>query len=181
MTSENNTYEPQYTPDEAVKEEQEENSAAEMTVDPIAEAQARIAELEKSLVYLQSDFHNYRRRKEEDFIAQQKYIAGQLLKDLLPILDNFERALQFAEQTQSFEKLVSGVQGTQKQLATFLTKAGITPIEALGQEFDPTYHEAIGHTADSDQPENTITEELQKGYLLHGRVLRPTVVKVAGG
>ncbi len=176
MTEENSAYQPDDAP-----ENTDENVWEEALTDPLAEAQARIAELEKGILYLQADFSNYRRRKEEEFIAQQKYIAGQLLKDLLPILDNFERALQFAERTQSFEKLVAGVQGTQKQLSAFLSKAGVTSIETLGKEFDPTYHEAIGHTEGSDAPENTVTEELQKGYLLHDRVLRPAMVKVSGG
>ncbi len=178
MTTDNEFEPTTDAPEEVSQEPIVEEIPAE---DPLATAQAQIAELEKSLLYAQADFNNYRRRKEEEFVAQQKYIAGQLLKDLLPILDNFERALQFAEQSQSFEKLIAGVQGTQKQLATFLTKAGVTPIEALGQEFDPTYHEAIGHTEDTDAPENTVTEELQKGYMLHDRVLRPAMVKVAGG
>lgn len=166
---------------EDIEEPVNEERPDETTAPPLLEAQERIAELEKGLLYLQADFHNYRRRKEEEFVAQQKYNAAQLLKDLLPILDNFERALQAAEQSQSFEKLIAGVQGTQKQLSAFLSKAGVSPIDSLGKEFDPTFHEAIGRSADSDAPENTVAEELQKGYMLHDRVLRPAMVKVAGG
>lgn len=176
MTTENSATQLDDAPENTSENLQEENLE-----DLLAGAEARIAELEKGILYVQADFNNYRRRKEEEFIAQQKYIASQLLKELLPIVDNFERALQFAQQTQSFERLIAGVQGTQKQLAAFLSKAGVTPIEALGAEFDPTYHEAIGHTEGSDLPENTVAEELQKGYLLHDRVLRPAMVKVAGG
>ena len=111
----------------------------------------------------------------------QKYATGEFIKNLLPVLDNFERALKAAEQTQNYDALIGGVNGTLKQLLSALQKAGITPIEAVGQEFDPNYHEAIGHTESDEFPANTVAEELQRGYIMHDRVLRPTLVKVAQG
>lgn len=158
----------------------EELSRLEILEAELESAQTQIAELEKARIYQQAEFQNYRRRRDEEFVAQQKYIAGTLFKDLLPVLDNFERALQAAEQTQNFDKLINGVQGTMKQLRTFLEKSGIAPIEAVGKEFDPEFHEAIGTVEDSEQPPNTVVEELQRGYVIHERVLRPTLVKISG-
>ena len=140
---------------------------------------AKLEKADKDNLYLQAEFQNYRRRKEEEFKSQQKFLSENLLKEILPAVDNFERALLAAEQSQSFDKLISGVNGTLKQLHTLLSKAGVAPIEAVGKEFDPNFHEAIGHVDDSAHPSNTVAEEVQRGYLLHDRVLRPALVKVA--
>ena len=140
---------------------------------------AQLDKAEKEQLYLQAEFQNYRRRKEEEFKSQQKFLSEKLIKEMLPAVDNFERALLAAEQNQSFEKLIGGVNGTLKQLHTLLSNAGVAPIEAVGKEFDPNFHEAIGHTDDSAHPANTVAEEVQRGYTLHDRVLRPALVKVA--
>lgn len=141
----------------------------------------RAEEADKRFVYAQAEFQNVKRRMEEEFRKQLKYANSEFIKNLLPVLDNFERALKAAEQTQNYDALIGGVNGTLKQLLSALQKAGVTPIEAVGQEFDPTYHEAIGHTESDEYPANTVAEELQKGYLMEDRVLRPTLVKVAQG
>ena len=145
----------------------------------VEDLKAKLEKAEKDNLYLQAEFQNYRRRKEDEFKSQQKYLSENLLKEILPAVDNFERALLAAEQSQSFDKLISGVNGTLKQLHTLLLKAGVAPIEAVGKEFDPNFHEAIGHVDDSVHPANTVAEEVQRGYLLHDRVLRPALVKVA--
>ncbi len=145
----------------------------------LEDVRARLEKADNANLYIQAEFQNYRRRKEEEFKTQQKFLSENLLKEILPAVDNFERALLAAEQNQSFEKLIGGVNGTLKQLHTLLTKAGVAPIEAVGKEFDPNFHEAIGHTEGSGHPANTVTEEVQRGYLLHDRVLRPALVKVA--
>jgi molecular chaperone GrpE len=84
-------------------------------------------------------------------------------------------------ETQDYEKLVGGVNAVHRQMLDLLAREGVTPIDALNQPFDPNYHNAVATESDTDQPENTVVEELQKGYLLGGRVLRPTLVKVSGG
>ena len=145
----------------------------------LEEAKSRTEQVEKALLYTQAEFQNYRRRKEDEFKSQQKFLTENLLKEILPVVDNFERALQAAEQNQSFEKLIGGVNGTLKQLHTFLQKSGVTPLEVVGKEFDPNFHEAIGHTEGSAYPANTVAEEIQRGYAIHDRVLRPALVKVA--
>jgi molecular chaperone GrpE len=145
----------------------------------LEEERRKREEAEKRLIYQQAEFQNFRRRKEEENAALQKFGNSELLKNLLPTLDNFERALAAAEKTKNFDALVGGVSGTLKQLQAFLKKSGVTPIEALGREFDPNFHEAIGHTDSGEYPPNTVAEEVQRGYVMHDRVLRPSLVKVA--
>ena len=145
------------------------------------DARRQIEELKKQVLYGQAEFQNFRRRKEDEHKDLARYANGELIKTLLPILDNFDRALQAAEQTRNFDALIGGVSGTSKQLQTFLQKAGVTPIETLGKDFDPNFHEAIGHSDDPAYSANTVAEEVQRGYLMHDRVLRPALVKVAQG
>ncbi|HZP81577.1 MAG TPA: nucleotide exchange factor GrpE [Chthonomonadaceae bacterium] len=147
----------------------------------LEEMRTRAEEAEKRILYVQAEFQNYRRRKEEEQAGLQKYNNSELIKALLPIIDNFERALAAAEQTRNFDALVGGVSGTLKQLRAFLEKAGVKPIESVGKEFDPNFHEAIGHTDSDEYPANTVAEEVQKGYVMHDRVLRPSLVKVSQG
>jgi molecular chaperone GrpE len=145
------------------------------------EARARADDAEKRVLYLQADYQNYRRRRDEEQIGLSRFANAEMIKSLLPVLDNFERALRAAEQTHNLDALVAGVSGTLKQLTTFLEKAGVTPIEAVGKEFDPKFHEAIGHAESDEFPPHTVAEELQKGYVMHDRVLRPSLVKVVQG
>jgi molecular chaperone GrpE len=164
-------------------------------VDELDDARRRIEEAEdradkarkiaeeaaKKLMYLQAEFQNYRRRRDDERSSDLKHANSELIKQLLPIIDNFERALDAAERTSNFEALVGGVSGTLKQLQAFLSKAGVHRIEALGQEFDPNFHEAIGASSSDEYPANTVAEEIQPGYVMHEKVLRPSLVKVAQG
>lgn len=136
---------------------------------------------EKRLLYLQAEFQNFRRRMTDEKAALDKFAGEKVIKELLPIVDNFERGLSAAKATSNFDALVGGVSGILKQMDALLQKSGVTPIEAVGKEFDPNLHEAIGIAEDSDLPSNTVAEELQRGYLLHDRVLRPSLVKVSQG
>ncbi len=145
------------------------------------ELRQRVEEAERRLAYAQAEFQNISKRKDEQYQSNLKYITSDFIKNLLPVLDNFERALKAAEQAHSYEALVGGVNGTLKQLMTALQKAGVTPIDALGQEFDPNFHEAIGYAESGDYAANTVAEEVQRGYAMHDRVLRPTLVKVSQG
>ncbi len=126
-----------------------------------------------------ADFQNFKRRIEEQRGELAQFANRELILGLLPVLDNFERALAAAEQTGSYEALVSGVGLTLRQLQDFLKKNGVETIEAQGKEFDPEFHEAVARVEDSEHPDNTIVDELQRGYMMHSRVLRPAMVKVA--
>lgn len=160
-------------------------SGAEATITAlqaeIADLRQKADEAERRLLYSIADLQNTARRKEEQYQNNLKHASTEFIKNLLPVVDNFERALNAAERTRSYEALVGGVNGTLKQLHAALAKAGVVPIEAEGQEFDPNFHEAIGHAEESAYPANTVAEEVQKGYLIHDRVLRPTLVKVSQG
>jgi molecular chaperone GrpE len=147
----------------------------------LVDARREIEDLKKQVLYAQAEFQNFRRRKEDEQKDLARFANAELIKGLLPILDNFDRALQAAEQSRNFDALVGGISGTSKQLQTFLQKAGVTPIAALGTDFDPKFHEAIGHAEDTEYAPNSVAEEVQRGYLMHDRVLRPALVRVAQG
>lgn len=128
-----------------------------------------------------ADFANFKRRTEEDRESLRQHLTSDLLSRLLPIVDNFERALQAAEQTKDYDKLVTGVNAVYRQLQDYLSREEVKPIEALHEPFDPNLHNAVMRDETTEHPENTVVEELQKGYTHRGRVLRPTMVKVAVG
>lgn len=125
-----------------------------------------------------ADFDNYRKRTERDKEDFRRYALTNILRDLLPILDNFDRALDHAEEGDEFHK---GVLLIYKQLWDVLQKAGLTPINETGVHFNPNLHEAVMREDDSSVPSQTVTAVLQKGYFLHDRLLRPALVKVAVG
>ncbi len=135
-------------------------------------------EAEKRVLYVQAEFQNYRRRKEEEFKDVQRYANGELMLGILPVVDSFERALAAAEQTRNIDALLAGLAGTLKQLQSVLNKAGVKAIDSIGKEFDPKFHEAIGHTESDEYPPHTVAEEVQRGYMIHDRILRPALVKV---
>ncbi|MDO8585592.1 MAG: nucleotide exchange factor GrpE [Armatimonadota bacterium] len=126
-----------------------------------------------------ADFVNYKRRRQEECEAQGQFASQELILKLLPVIDNFERALQAAQENENFQALADGVSLTLRQLRDLLEKEGVTPIEAVGQEFDPNVHEAVMRVESDDYPDNTVVEELERGYMQRSRVLRPSKVKVA--
>lgn len=128
---------------------------------------------------LQADYDNFRRRTRQEKEELSAIVAQGVIRELLPVMDNFERALASAS-TQDAAGLLAGVEMIYRQFATALEKNGLTAIEAVGKMFDPQQHEAVMQVADDSQPEGTILEELQKGYSVQGKVVRPSMVKVAG-
>jgi molecular chaperone GrpE len=135
-------------------------------------------EFKDRYVRLLADFENFRRRSEREKADFYKYAMAGVLKDLLPVLDNFDRALDHAEQGDDFHK---GVLLIYKQLFDLLQRHGLKTIEESGVPFDPNIHEAVVREEDSSVPSHTVTAVLQKGYFLHDRLLRPAMVKVAVG
>src|SRR2546427_4174076 len=143
-------------------------------ISEIDSLKARIAELEKQVedeknAHLRAlaDYQNYRRRSDEQRREAQQFANRELVLGLLPALDNFERALAAAEKNQSYDALIGGVSLTMRQIQDYLAKNGVEPIEAVGKEFDPNFHEAVMRVEDSEHPENTVVEEVQKGYKMH--------------
>jgi molecular chaperone GrpE len=128
---------------------------------------------------LQADFDNYRRRTRQEQCDLGAFVTQNLIKELLPIIDNFERALA-SRPVEDPSGFGSGVEMIYRQFYAILEKQGISAVEAVGTQFDPARHEAIMTEEGSDQPEGTVVEELQKGYEACGKLLRPALVKVAG-
>ena len=130
-------------------------------------------------IRLAADFDNYRKRQEQEKEALLKYGAENTIKKMIEVLDNFERGLKAIETVEDCDKVKECYNLAYKNFTDVLTKAGLEPIKAEGEEFDPNFHEAVMQTPTSEKPEHTIIAELQKGYKLGDKVLRPTLVNVA--
>jgi molecular chaperone GrpE len=122
---------------------------------------------------------NIRRRAQRDRDDYVKYASESLLRDLIPVLDNMDRALESARAASAAGSVVTGVELIQRELLRVLERAGVTRYSAVGQPFDPTRHEAIARVVSTEAAPDTVVNETAPGYLLHGRVLRPALVAVA--
>jgi molecular chaperone GrpE len=125
-----------------------------------------------------AEFENYRRRMEKERRELAQYAAGDLLEALLPILDDFERALQ-ADAGADPDAYRQGVELIYKQLQDLLARRGVTGIDAVGKDFDPRFHQAITHEESPGRREGEVIEEVRRGYMHGDRLLRPAMVKVA--
>ena len=138
----------------------------------------QIAELTDKVKRQLAEFENFRNRTEKE--KSQMYMVGarDVIEKLLPVVDNFERGLKSIPEDQKDGPVASGMEMIYKQLITVLTDLGVTPIEAVGQEFDPNFHNAVMHAEDEELGENTVSEEFQRGYKYKDAVLRHSMVKV---
>lgn len=135
--------------------------------------------LNQQYIRLAADFDNYRKRQEQERENLIKFGTESALKNMLEILDNFERGEKALESVEDCEKLKESFNLVHKQVIETLAKLGLEEINAIGEEFDPNFHEAVMQTPTSEHPEHTIINELQKGYKMGDKVLRPTLVNVA--
>ena len=126
-----------------------------------------------------ADFANYKRRTDEERATLSQFANAILIGKLLSVLDDFDRALESVPAEQTHDPWVEGVQLVERKLRNVLESEGVTPIEAVGQPFDPNLHEAVVHEDTTDYPDNHVSGELQRGYRLHDRVIRPSLVRVA--
>ncbi len=140
---------------------------------------AQAADHYAHLQRLQADFDNYRKRTQKEKEDISKYAAERLVGAILPVLDNFERAIGSVQTSPDLAGYSQGVEMIFRQMHNVLVKEGLAAIEAVGQPFDPNIHEAILTVESEEHPENTVVEEVQKGYYLKDRVLRPSMVKVS--
>lgn len=162
-----------------VKLEEKFEGNTEETVEEVNPLQEKYDILNNQYIRLAADFDNYRKRQEQEKEALLKYGAENTLKKMIEVLDNFERGLKAIETVQDCEKVKECYNLAYKNFTDVLTKAGLEQIKAEGEQFDPNFHEAIMQTPTSEKPEHTIIAELQKGYKLGDKVLRPTLVNVA--
>ncbi|MFT1809249.1 nucleotide exchange factor GrpE [Staphylococcus aureus] len=166
--------------DEAIEETSDENVIEE--IDPkdqkINELQQLADENEEKYLRLYAEFENYKRRIQKENEINKTYQAQRVLTDILPAIDNIERALQIEGDDETFKSLQKGVQMVHESLINALKDNGLEVIKTEGEAFDPNIHQAIVQDDNPDFESGEITQELQKGYKLKDRVLRPSMVKV---
>jgi molecular chaperone GrpE len=166
---------------ETVFDEARNSNEASTDVDYAAEIQnltSKLEEADNRYLRLQADFDNFRRRTRLDIEASEKYKAQKLVTELLPALDNFERALQIEADNEQTRSVLQGMEMVYRSLVEALKKEGVEVIEAVGKEFDPNFHQAVMQGEDENFGSNIVTDEFQKGYILKDRVIRPSMVKV---
>jgi len=144
------------------------------------EAKTREAEaLQERSLRVMAEFDNARKRAAREREEYTRYANESLLRELLPVLDNFDRALHAARSEPAAAAVAAGVELIQRELLRVLEKFGVTAFDSVGQPFDPTRHEAVARVHAPEHPEMTVVAETARGYLLNGRVLRPAMVTVA--
>jgi len=158
---------------EAPEEPKEEVTLAKEELEKL---QAAVQEKEERILRLQADFENFRRRTAKEKEELSAVVTQGILKDMLPLLDNFERAM--AAEAKDIDSFKQGVEMIFKQFGEVLVKNGLEHIEVEGQKFDPNFHQAVMRVENPDLEDETIAQELQKGYMVKGRVIRPSMVQV---
>ena len=162
---------------------------------PVEESTEEVSELQQALetkidecktlnekyLRLAAEFDNYKRLAQRDQRDQIKFGNEQILKELLPVVDNLERAIRSSKGASPLDALTQGVELTLKQLIGALTKFGVTAVESVGQSFDPATQQAVAQVPSDTVPANHVVEEYQKGYLLQDRILRAAMVTVSTG
>lgn len=146
--------------------------------DELEVAEGKVKDLEERLMRTAADFENYKKRMLREREEERKYAVEGLLKDLLPVLDNLERALAAAVE-HGESSVATGVQMVYKQFLDTLTRHGVEQLSALGEKFDPNFHEAMQQVESADHPPGTVVTEYMKGYTLKGRLVRPAMVVVS--
>lgn len=139
----------------------------------------KIEELTDRLTRQMAEFDNFRKRTEREKSQMYEIGAKDIIEKILPVVDNFERGLAAVPEESKEDPFVEGMEKIYKQIMTTLEGVGVKPIEAVGQEFNPDFHNAVMHVEDEEAGENIITEEFQKGYMYHDSVVRHSMVKVA--
>lgn len=154
--------------------------------DPLKELEARLETAEQEardnydrFVRVSAEFDNYKKRSVREMNEFRKFANEALIKDLLTVVDNLERALDSSEGNGQTDSIAQGVELTLKEILKILDRFGVKPIAALEQPFDPSFHQAVLQEEDPDRAENTVLREFQKGYMLHDRLIRPSMVVVS--
>lgn len=175
------------------------NELVDMLIDKNNELKKKEAKLEKfkkalidmqeneknykeQLIRMQADFENYKKREEKKKQEFMEYAKQDLIYQLLSVIDNLERAASYTQNKEHQpETIEEGIKGTLKEFRSILQKEGLKPIKAVGEKFDPHCHEAIMQVESEQYPEDTVMEEISKGYYLKSKIIRPSLVKVSKG
>ncbi|WJH33008.1 nucleotide exchange factor GrpE [Paenibacillus sp. CC-CFT747] len=185
---EQNMPQPEETPkqtaealDKETKEDNvpEEQSSSAAQAAELEELRKQVEEHQQRFLRAQADFDNFRRRSRQEKEDFAKYASAKVIEQLLPIVDNFERALTSSKETKDFEALLKGLEMTARQLEQVLKNEGLQAMETVGQPFNPDFHQAIMQVESEEHGEGIVVEEVQKGYVLKDKVLRPAMVKVS--
>ncbi len=142
-------------------------------------AQRDCAEAKDRYLRLYAEFENYKKRAQRDQVDYTKFAAEKVIKELLPVVDNLERAVAHARNAKADASIVDGLSLIVRQFLDALQKCGCEPIEAVGKPFDPAIHQALAQVESTEHEADSVVEEAQRGYLLHGRILRPALVTVS--
>jgi molecular chaperone GrpE len=159
------------------------SEAIEPSTDPvlseIEQLKSEVKELQDQLLRSVADMQNMRKRFQQEALQTRQFATEDLVRDLLPILDNFERATQSAEQGATVESVVNGLKAVERQLRSALERRQVVRINAHGEAFDPDLHEAIATDETDKHPEGTVTVEIEPGYRMAEKVIRPARVRVS--
>lgn len=147
----------------------------------LAKVQEEAREIEDKMLRMAAEFENFKKRTRRERETYLKYAEEDILKELLPSVDNLERAIEQGRDTDDITALLEGVEMTFKGIVTALEKFGLKPLDGVGEPFDPNFHEALAMEASSEVPENSILQEFQKGYMYKDRLLRAAKVVVSKG
>ncbi len=160
---------------EEAREEKEEKKPEEL----LKEKDEKIKELEDKLIRMVAEMEHLKRQFKKEKEEFQRYCHEEIVKAIIPAIDNLERAITHADDESNFKALKEGIEITLKMLLKSLEKFGVKPIESKGQRFDPYYHEAMAQVETDEHEPGTVVEEYQKGYMIRDRLLRPALVCVA--
>ncbi len=154
----------------------ESSGSQNVDVPEVSNLEAQISELRESSIRTMADFDNFRKRAERERAEERRYAASDVLKEFIKIIDNLERAVSSEGPEDDFR---TGVELILRQMHDLLRQSGVSRVEALGKEFDPRYHEAVSKHESAEVTTPTVSREMQPGYLLQDRLLRPAIVQVA--
>lgn len=176
----NNETELENTATEPAEESPDKNERLEANDNKeLEELKIKYEALNNQYIRLAADFDNFRKRQEQERENLLKYGAESTVKKLIEVMDNFDRGMKAIETVEDCEKVKECYNLAYKNFNDVMTKIGVNVINAVDEVFDPNLHEAVIRTSTDEKPENTVIEELQKGYMLGDKVLRPTLVRVA--
>ena len=167
--------------DDSVDEETAVSDREPTVEERAADAESKYKEMQDRYLRLNAEFDNYKKRMLRENSDRLKYFNMELIKELLPSVDNLERAISHAsDENSDLENMIEGLQMVYKGMQEAFGKFGVSEIESIGKEFDPNCHQAVGMIESRKVPENHVAEECLKGYYLHDRIIRPTMVRVSG-
>ncbi len=180
LEQEQQSFEAQDQVTEESVEQAEGNEAISGQQEETARLQKLADENYQRYLRTQADFDNFRRRSRQEKEEFAKYASQKLIEQLLPVYDNFERAMKATKEGGDIESLLKGVEMIYRQLEQVLDAEGVKPVDTVGKPFDPAVHQAVMQVETDEFEPGTVVEELQKGYTLKDKVIRPAMVKVSG-